>query len=499
MPLDDRPLDLSNRFLWVPRLDTRKLLVCLVFLTVFLMNVFGHTDPDFWWHLRTGQYITDTRTIPGVDLFSYTFEGEPRVAQEWASEALISLLFAGFGYAGDVLVFASIVTLTFFLVYRLCLKLGTNDRAAAVVVFWAAMLARPSFTVRPQVFTWLFFSIFLASLYLYHRGQTRWLWHLPVLMVLWVNLHGGFAIGLGLIALLLLARLGEALVAKKPLALGHPLAVLGISLAATLVNPNGFSGLSYPLSYAGFANPSARFITEWQSPNFHESYWLLLLASLLLFMAIGVSHRGLGAWPVMLIGVLAGMALQSARFIALYGLAMAPVLGETLKARFKLGRAADRRAPTRILGHVNWLLLLLSIVGAIGLAVRSPNSQLKELPLPLGEFTYPAAGAEYVRVNYPEARMFNEYAWGGYLIYSLFPTQRVFVDGRADLYGPELLNDYKNVVYLSPHWEEVLDRYGVDLVFIGKNSPLSVLLAGSPAWERVFTGEIEDIFVRNPR
>src|SRR3990172_1194904 len=125
VPLDDRPLDLSNRFLWVPRLDTRKLLVCLVFLTVFLMNVFGHTDPDLWWHLRTGQYITDTRTIPGVDLFSYTFEGEPRVAQEWASEALISLLFAGFGYAGDVLVFASIVTLTFFLVYRLCLKLGT--------------------------------------------------------------------------------------------------------------------------------------------------------------------------------------------------------------------------------------------------------------------------------------------------------------------------------------------------------------------------------------
>ncbi|MDP2662349.1 MAG: hypothetical protein Q8R28_16645, partial [Dehalococcoidia bacterium] len=479
----------------LPSLTARALLIYLVFLIVFALNVFGFTDPDFWWHLKDGQLIVDNHTIPTADVFSHTFQGQPRVAQEWASEILLFLPFRAFGYAGDVILFAFIATLSFFFVYRLCLSLGVSNLVSALVVFWAAMLARPAFTVRPLVLTWLFFAIFLASLYLYHRGRLRRLWHLPVLMVLWVNLHGGFIIGLGLIGLLVLARLGDRWVLKRPLPVGHLLAVLGLSVVAALINPGGLGGLVYPVGYAGFANPSAQFISEWQSPDFHESYWMLLIASLVVFMALGVANRRSGTWPILLVGALATMSLQSVRHIPLYGLAMAPVLGETIVSRFNIRATAGQAPSPKVLSHLNWLILLGITAGFLGLAAAMPASQLQALPvLARAIIPYPVAGAEYIRANYPEARIFNDYNWGGYLIYELFPTQRVFVDGRADLYSPEFLSDYNHVVSLRPDWENILERYGIDLVICQKDSPLSLMLTAS-SWNKVFSGDVEDVFV----
>ena len=498
MTLLDKLLVLPNIVTRAPALSTRALLIYVVFGLIFALNFFGFTDPDYWWHLRTGQYIVETNSIPKVDLFSYTFQGEPRVAQEWLSQVLLYLPFRAFGYTGDVILFACIVTLAFFLIFRLCLKLGINDLVAILLVFWGALLARPFFTVRPLMFTWLFFAIFLTSLYLYHRGISRWLWHLPLLMVLWVNLHGGFAIGLALIGLMLLARIGERVFMRKPLDLRHLLIVLGLSMLATFVNPNGFAGISHPLVYLGFDNVSARFISEWQSPNFHDYYWLSLLASFMLLMALGVVRRQMGGWPVLLTAVLATMALQSVRHIPLYALAMAPILGETLLARLDVKSRLETERKLPKLRRLNWLILILLMGGFVAAGVASPLSQLKKMPLQSRGVTYPEAGAKYVRTNYPEARMFNDYDWGGYLIYALFPTQKVFIDGRMDLYSSQVLSDYGHVVFLRPDWEEVLDRYKVDLVLIHKGSPLSVLLTSAPSWQRVFTGEVEDIFVRRP-
>ena len=486
----------SLRVVPLPRLHVRTLLVIVALGCVFVLNVFGFTDPDFWWHLRTGQYIVETQSIPHTDLFSYTAFGKPWITHEWLSQILMYLLYDSMGYWANVVFFAAIVTLTFFLLFRLVVKLGVNEVVAICLVFWSALIMRPFFTVRPLTFTWLLFVVFLSLLYSYHRGQARHLWLLPLLMVLWINLHGGFFIGLLLIGLLIATRLAERWLLHKEAEVRHLMVVFGLSLLASLANPNGLLGLAYPISYMGMGNPSARLIIEWQSPDFHNYYWLLFLVPLFVTMALGLVNRSLGLWPLLLTIVLATMGFQSLRHIPLYALAAAPILGETLRSRYSSVASSQRPAQSISMHSLNWLLLASLLAAAVILAWKLPYSQMRQTPLLSRGFSYPEEGAEYVRDHYPNARLFNEYGWGGYLIYTLYPNQKVFIDGRADVYGESLMNQHSEVVQLKPNWREVLEQYGVDLLLIEKDSRLSVLLDAAEGWEKVFSGSVEDVFVK---
>jgi hypothetical protein len=405
-------------------------------------------------------------------------------------------LYDTLGYWGDVIFFTALVTLTFFLLFRLVVKLGVNEVVAICLVFWSALIMRPFFTVRPLAFTWLFFVLFLSLLYSYQRGQVRRLWVLPFMMVLWINLHGGFLIGLFLIGLLIITRLIERLLFQKPGEVRHLIIVFGLSLLASLANPNGFLGLAYPISYMGMNNPSTRLISEWQSPDFHNYYWLLLLVPLFVTMALGLGRRSLGLWPLLLTILLVTMGLQSVRHIPLYALAAAPILGETLKSRYAFAAPSPRQAQSISMYSLNWLLLVLLVAMASVFVWRLPYSQMRQTPLLSRGFSYPEEGANYIRDHYPNARLFNLYGWGGYLIYTLYPNQKVFIDGRADVYGESLMNQYSDVVQVKPNWREVLEQHGVDLLLIEKDSPLSVLLEAAEGWERVYSGSIEDIFVK---
>jgi hypothetical protein len=145
---------------------------------------------------------------------------------------------------------------------------------------------------------------------------------------------------------------------------------------------------------------------------------------------------------------------------------------------------------------LNWLLLASLLAAAVILAWKLPYSQMRPTPLLSRGISYPEEGAEYIRDHYPNARLFNEYGWGGYLIYTLYPNQKVFIDGRADVYGESLMNQHSEVVQLKPNWREVLEQYGVDLLLIEKDSRLSVLLDAAEGWEKVFSGSVEDVFVK---
>jgi len=489
-------LAFALRVLPIPRLHVRTLLVVVALGSIFVINVFGFTDPDFWWHVRTGQYIVETRSIPHTDLFSYTAFGKPWITHEWVSQILMYLLHDNLGYWGNVVFFAAIVTLTFFLLFKLVVKVGVNEILAICLVFLSALIARPFFTVRPLAFTWLFFVLFLFLLYSYHRGQVRHLWALPLLMVLWINLHGGFFIGLLLIAMLIATRLAERLLFRRQAQVRHLIVIFGLSLLACLANPNGYLGLAYPISYMGVSNPSARLISEWQSPDFHNYYWLLLLVPMFVTMALGLWSRSMGLWPLLLTILLVTMGLQSVRHIPLYALAAAPILGEALKSRYALAASSLRPPQSASLYSLNSLLLVLLLALAIVFVWKLPYSQMHQAPLLAGGFSYPEEGVNFIRDRYPNARIFNEYSWGGYLIYALYPKQKVFIDGRADVYGESLMNQYASVVQVKPNWREVLEQHQIDLIIIEKDSALSVLLDAAGGWEKVFSGSVEDVFAK---
>jgi hypothetical protein len=485
------------------------LIAALAFLAPALLFVFSRAffvpvDPDYWWHARTGQYILDTRSLPRVDIYSSTAAGTPWTTHEWLTEIGFALGERAFGYAGNVALFGLLGALTAAAVYATCRRRGVGEPGATLLTLWAVMMGLPLANVRPQMITALLVAVTALLLTRYRQGdpstplRAAALWPLPPLLALWVNLHGGYVMGLVLIGLTVV---GEAIARRR----GHeggaaplrPLLVVAVlSGLATLLSPHGLEALRYPFTYAGTGNASQRFIAEWQSPDFHSPFILIFGAGLLLALLLGLGRRPLGPTDTLWAVTVTLMALQSTRHIPLWAIVATPLLGARLAAEYprQRGTLAEWRAPALALAAVsNWTLVALSIAGTLALAGAGARDYLRAEP---PAATYPAGVVAYLRANELDGAIFNEYHWGGYLIYQLYPRYQVFIDGRADVYGDALVTRYRNTTRLAPGWRDLLVEHDVRLVLLGKNSALAAALLEDSNWETLYTGEIETLLRR---
>ena len=477
-------------------LHQRRLLVIMLFLGIFGYNFAVPTDIDFWWHLKTGELIATTGVIPASDPFSYTSPGRPWVAHEWLWEFAVYWVNRWGGYALAGLLSAAIVALAYVILYRLLLRLGTNEFVASALVLWGAVLGLPGAGVRPRVFTLLLLAFFVSRLFLYRGGRARNLWSLPPLMLIWVNVHGLFILGLGLLGLFTIDAVAGWLLAREKLP-RHLLAVTLAATAAACINPHGPAILRYPIDYyLQGHNPSFALVTEFQSPDFHQPIYLVFAASILLLAVLPGQLGRRTALETALVVVFTLEALISARQIPDYVLVVSPLLALRLRDRFTLARALPPPSLPRRLVGLNWLLLIAFVgMGAAYASQPAVQSRLQIGREPLTS-SLPVAGARFIENASLPDPVFNDQAWGGYLIYRWYPLRRVFIDGRVDMYGETVVRDYLDVVSLRPDWGDVLERYGVRTILIERDSPLSTLLLASGEWQRVFQGDVEDVFVR---
>lgn len=464
----------------------------LIFAKFWFFSAIAPSDFDFWWHLRTGQYIVEQAQLPRVDPFSHTAAGTPWTTHEWLTEVAIFLIQSRFGYAALVGLFAAIATASMLLVYLACRQRGLGQAGSALLMLLAAALGSGLANVRAQALTGLLVVVWLLLLRRYRQGHRRALWALPPLMVVWVNLHGGFVIGLVLLGLMAVGEAASRLLGRPAAPLGPLLIATVACSGAALLSPHGLDGLLYPLTYAGTGNPSAQFIKEWQSPSFHGANGLPLAAALLLLAVVGLGGRPLGLTDLAWGGLLMTMALVSLRHTSLFGLIVVPLIAARLPTLLPpLGRALRPRS-ARLLLIAAWLLALAGVAISYQQAVSLGAPAIGSLPR---DVTYPRGGMAYLRDQAPPGRLFNEYRWGGYLIQSLYPHRAVFIDGRADVYGG-LVGEYVKVSRLEPGWREVLDRYGVELALVDKDGPLAVALALDPTWTELYAGQVERLFWR---
>ena len=473
----------------IPRIlsiSASDVLQVLLLAGIFLLNFFAETDPDLWWHLATGRYIVETGAVPSVDPFSYTAVGQPWVAHEWLSEVALYLLYRSGGYVAAVVLCAVVVALTFWMVLRATRATGVGVAVAVCLTLWAALMARPGWNVRPQIFSYLFFALYLALLLRARRTSDRWLWLLPPVMVVWVNLHAGYVMGLLLVGLFLV---GEAVNRWRRMGSGAtPLqSYLWVGLAtvaATVANPRGFAMLLYPFSYAGSQNASMRFVAEWRSPDFHDHYFFIFGASLMVLMVLPRRRPLDWALGLPLLGLTA-MSLQAVRVVPFYAVVFAPFFAGAFPP--SVLHETARRTPW------NSALLVIGLAIMASTLFLSDRPQLGAEPRTTG---FPVAGVRYLQEAGLSGNLFNSYDWGGFLVWSFYPQRRVFIDGRADMYGNRFVDEFRTVYEGLPGWQQVLDRYRVEAVLVEKDSRAAVLLAGSGAWKEVFRGDVETILVR---
>lgn len=473
----------------------RRLVTTLTFLAIFTMAVRVSIDSDTWWHLRAGQWIVEHRQILTTDPFSLTRQGQPWVYPGWLAQVGLYAIYAVSGFRGLIVLTALMVTLAFAFVWRAApgpalLKAFLFLLAAAASgVYWSA---------RPQILSFALTGAFLWLLERFRAGSRGSLIALPFLMALWVNLHGGFAIGFVLLGAYIA---GECLDGGLAVALGQvhwreswalkwpairDLALAGVaSLVAVGANPAGYRMLAYPFKTVSIG-VLQDYIQEWQSPNFHHLetlpfLWLLLLAVVIL------SASRLRRHPVeiILVGAFAYLGMLAGRNIALFALVVLPGLarhGASIVHALTAARVAGRQVPQRLARALNIAILALLTLGA-----------LVKVSLPLSTSTIdeairgqaPVDAAAFLEKTRPAGALFNSYNWGGYVMWRLYPEYLTFVDGRTDLFNDELLQQYLSAWRGESSYINLFQEWGIRVVLIEPDAPLVGVLTQA-GWREAY-------------
>ncbi|MBZ0320913.1 MAG: hypothetical protein K8L91_31150 [Anaerolineae bacterium] len=488
-------------------LTIERLAVWILFILLFAMAVRVPLDTDTWWHLRSGKAILDEGKIPTRDEFSHTLRGEDWIDQSWLAQIALYgsyKLTGGDGDPGDTgtiglaLFTAILATAGMALIYRMC---AGNVYSKMFVLVIGAATAAIFWTPRPQMFSFLLSTVVLYLLYLYKYKQIDRLWLIPVMMILWANLHAGFAIGfIYLFGFLGGEVVGNILDKKDEHAVNWKrLQKVGlitlVSIFALSLNPYGPQMILYPFRTAGIQTLNL-FIQEWRSPDFKMvQTWpfLILLAAVIVF---GSRTRHRLAWSdLALTAGTALLALWASRNIAVFAVIATPVLSRQVDAWLteRKWQLTPSRQPTASQVRLNWILLIVVLFAAIAkIGSTLTTEQVKENQ----EEFLPVEAAEYLRENNPAGPMFNEYNWGGYFIFAV-PDIPVFVDGRTDLYDDSFLKDYFRATLGTKEWRKPLDKYDIRLVVVDKTSALATLLREKPdEWGLVHEDDLAAIFER---
>jgi hypothetical protein len=490
---------ISNR---IRRVTPGQLIVVAAFIVILCVIVRRGGDPDIFWHLVTGQWMVDHHQVVSQDIFTFTVAGKQWIDPEYLTEIIAYLLFKAGGLTLVSIGFAAVTFVGFLLIWRRLSLEKSNLVIAAVVIGIAGLAGAEVWGPRPQMITFAFSCLELLWLDRYLRGKSRAIYWLPLVMVAWANLHGGFLFGLVPVGV---AAFVEAIHwirrvdgdEHKRRVRNLVLIFVGCCVAA-LLNPRGFSLYPYVIQ-PQFSAVQQSFIAEWQSPNFHvleeRGFELMLL-----LVPIAFALRRPSLWDVCLTLVVSYAALSAVRHSALFVAAETPMLIWSLSAgweRMSLARRAGEWTAQRsrmVLGGAA-AVLIVSVAGT-ALFVRSTldrQTTATAANFPVGASNWLAA---HPNVG---TRMFNQYGWGGYLIYRFYPdvNRRVFSFGEATLLGNKVMQQVSDIELGNPDWQHIFAEYGIDYVVDVPSAPEVLALEVDPQWTKVYDDGLAVIMVKN--
>lgn len=449
-------------------------------------------DPDLWWHLRTGQIIWTGRSIPTTDLLSFTAGQQVWVPHEWLSQFGIYAVYRAGNYFGLMLLFCILTSVLLVIQYLSCWLYSGNGKVAFLGALVTWFFATTGLAIRPQLPGYLLLACELLILHLGRSRDRRWFFLLPILFALWINLHGSFFFGIGVLTASLICgsiHRNAGLLVSRPLR-GRDrrtlLWALGLSLLALFVNPAGWPSIVYPLRTMFDPRMPLRAVSEWQSLSFDDvrAFGLVGLAAAILLIAL-IRRTVLHLDEVALLGMAFTMAVLHQRLLFAWGIIAAPILCRQLADLW------DNYKPERDRTVPNAVLIGISLAVAI-VAFPARAELVSQI-----ERGNPVHAVEFIRDSRLTGRIFNEYTYGGYLSWAL-PDQKVFVDGRADVYAwTGVLADYGALVTLREDPNSILNRYSVDLCLLPRSTPLARVLAHLPEWSERYSDSQAVIFVRS--
>ena len=453
-------------------------------------------DPDIWWHLKTGDWIVAHHVVPSVGIFSRTAGTHAWVAYSWLYEVLLSCAYAWFGLVGfalfGVLVTLFVAVILFWMLHRLCGQFWIAWLLAVIASysFLFSLLPRPVFG------SMAFFAVEITFLLEAQRtGSIRRLWWLPLLFVLWANIHIQFVYGLLVVGLFFGVNLVERVASWRgfepdfiqppKLPLSGLMGMVLACFAATFVGPYTYR-LYYVLADLSQSHVPYSMILEMQAFRFNSLRdYLVLLLTMAAFFALGWRSK-LDLFKLSLLIIASFIAFRTVRdawFLCICATAFV--------ADFR----PPEDLPTPMLKVPELAAVATVLVISMLLFARNTGFDTRNLDRTISR-EFPVNAVNFVRRNLPAGPLYNNLDWGGFLVWYL-PQYPVAIDGRTNIYGDEMVQ----LMYNSSRGDEsyTSDPYlnHAGLVLLPKKTPLAALLTVDPRFRLVYDDELAVVFVRN--
>jgi hypothetical protein len=461
------------------------LLVGAVFGTVRSFNV----DPDLWWHIKTGELILSTHRWATTDPYSYTAKGMPWMSCEWLGDVIFATVYRLGGLRGMEALLVVLASAVILGLYAFATLRCGNSKAGFVAAAVLLTLANASFNLRPQMMGYLFLILTLIALERFRQGKQRSVWMLPVLFMIWINSHGSWIIGLGVVALYIACGFVSVQVGSleaQRWSTSERLrleTVFMLSLAAVAVTPYGVRLAAYPFAVASSYPIAIANILEWQVMPFNmvggKIFLGLVLGFFLMQMAFRFSWR---IYEILLFVFSTAMACIHVRFVLLFVPFFAPLF-VTVLARWVPGyeRSKDKY-------FLNFALMAGIVIAMVHYFPSKADMAKKVAD------QFPVHALEYIRQHSVPGPMFNSYGFGGYMILSGYKT---FIDGRGELFEEVgVFGDYMHITMLKPGAIKVLDGYGIQTCLMQRDEPFSTVLASMPDWQKVYSDSVSALYVK---
>lgn len=467
-------------------------------------SVFFHSvgTSDLFWQMATGEYIARTGSLPDMDIFSYTVPGQPWVNFEWLSEVLLFGIWKVAGYTGLTgLSFAIGLCIVTFLFLGMR-KLSCAPWLSLLLVLIALLASASRFgQLRPELFGFLFFSstIFLLAT---NKNEAKQLWLLPLILIVWANFHP--SVVFGVIAILLYIGISSILSQRRQW--HKKLPFLFICAVAPLLNPLAYKIYTIPVEVAK-QDFTMKTVSDWAGPSwlFPEaelSVWLLALLTLVGLFLIYSRRRSMNI-PLCAISVFfLPPAFLSSRVVPYAVMVLCFFIAATIDLK------GTKPSRTRNVFMAIVCILISIAFGAIGTpyALRFDGGRIVfvlgyPLSIGLNSQDFPIEAADFIEKNDLRGNILNDMAWGGYLIWRLYPGQKVFIDTRTHLYGDEFIKEYSDALFSKESFDNTAKKYKINYVLYDlrqmrqPESPL-LFLQNDKRWKKIFISN-NSIIYRN--
>ena len=461
-------------------------------------------DGDLPRHILTGSLILQTHQVSTTDIFSFRTVGYPSVPHEWLSQVLFARVYDWLGLDGIVLITALIIMLTWSIVYYEALRKSNSFFASLIFTVLAVGAGQIHVLPRPHIFTYILTAIWIVLLEHIDEHKPRAWRPLPLVMLLWVNLHGMFVIGILIWAIYLAgdfldhpSKAWFSSTKARTLMIGGAL-----SLITTLFSPSG-PHIWTAITSLGSNTYITSKIPEYQSANFHmPETWPFII--ILLFVIIGFARTTEKVlWThILLVVSFTGLALYTSRMIPVFAIVVAPIAAKAFasgihneyeQSRIFIIEKNIHKTNSSSNGLI-WLPVV--ILAAILLFTSGKTIDPENRGNVFDERFFPVEATIWLQQHPQRGHMFNEFDWGGYLLLELWPAHQIFIDGHTHIYGERLTREYEKVVTLNAGWQEMLAKYDVAWVIVRANAPLVRALSASGDWAIAYQDRTTIILIR---